>query len=550
MNDKPKIISFGVDNLNTLAVGLNKLADTVKTTLGPKGRNVLLERSYGSPTVTKDGVSVAKEIDLVDPVENMGAQLVKDVAAKTCDEAGDGTTTATVLAQALVNEGLVRVVNGVSPVEIKRGMDKAVKYLCDELDKMAIPVTDTETIARVGAISANNEREVGDLLAQAIDAVGNDGVITIEESDREGMGLQLVEGMALSEGMVNKGFITEANMNEITFDDAVFFLINKEISTLQDILPGMNSIISAKPSAPPVVIVCKGITQPALLGFLRNVAKGVIRAVIIRAPGYREQQDNILMDLAVATGGSLYGDVNTPLSEAKVEDMGQVGRVMVTRSKTIIQSPKGDSTQVQERIQSLRASLQDMKSEYDKDRTMERISRLAGAVAVINIGGQSEVEVKELRDRVEDAMHATRAAVQEGVVAGGGTALIRACSKVRKLHAKEVKSLPADQQIGVELVYRAVEAPLLNILRNAGVDSSREAPEVIVANIKSGKEKGYNAYTDTYEDLMETGVIDPVKVTKTALRNAASIAGMLLTTSCSVFYDRKNMPEATIHDYM
>jgi len=550
MNDKPKELLFREASLQKLKTGLDKLANAVKETLGPKGRTVIIERGYGSPSVTKDGVSVAKEIDLADPYENMGAQLAKDVAAKTCDEAGDGTTTATVLAQAIMDDGIRMVVNGGSPVELKRGMDKAVDVITAELREMAVPVDgDLETIARVGTISANNERAVGNILAQAIDQVGRDGVITIEESGEDGLSLDTVEGMELPEGMMSKLFITEENATDMELENPVLYVINKDVATLSEIVKGINSVLSTD-SKPPLVIVCKSMSKPALDGILTNVHRGVARIVVIRAPGYREQQENLIQDLAVATGALVYGDASTgatPLADASVEHMGQAERITITANKTLIIGPMGNPDVVLSRIGSLRETLPGLKSDYDKEKVLERIATLSGAVAVIRVGGRSEVEVKELRDRVEDAMHATRAAVADGIVPGGGVALLQARERARVKMAN--LDLSEEQKMGVEIVFRSVEAPMFNILRNAGVRSDKERPEVIVSKIRSGLEKGYNAYSDKYEDLMETGVIDPVKVTITALRNAVSIAGTMLTSSCSIVYDRKNQPEATIHDF-
>jgi chaperonin GroEL len=878
MNDKPKDIIFKGESLNRLAAGLDKLADAVKVTLGPRGRNVIIERGYGSPSITKDGVSVAKEIDLVDPFENMGAQMAKDIAAKTCDEAGDGpqplyskvltpngyvtmgemkvgdticgtsntkqevlgvfpkgvkeivkvsfsdgrsaeccedhlweittnygrtkvltvremleegvfrvdvqgqkkyrfytprtsvdfskkdlkidpyllgvllgdgslssegpnsgyieislgeakghiipklilpegftlkttfvreknyyrvkikgkdvngnsfhdllasysllgtksttkfipkdylyssledrqellqglldtdgyinsrglfefstvsnrlktdfeelcrsmgytlyyklhrrendeasysdrpihrfnqlkgykyglkitditktgkttemqcikvsnpdnlyitddyvvthnTTTATVLAQAITRLGLSHVIHGNSPVEIKRGMDKAVDLLTDQLREDSFPVDgDLEIIRRVGTISANNEKAVGDVLADAIDQVGRDGVITIEESGEDGLHLELVEGMELSEGYMSRYLITEENTDEIVFENPVFFIVNKEITMLSEVVNGMNSVLKTD-AKPPIILICKGMSKPALDGLLVNVRRGSVRIAVVRAPGYREHQENLLQDIAVATGATVFGDTN-PVTNATVNDMGQAEKVTVTSSKTLIVGPIGDAEAVLNRVQALRTSLEKTSSEYDKEKILERIAKLSGAVAVIRVGGRSEVEVKELRDRVEDAMHATRAAVEEGIVPGGGVALLRAREASRgKLAALELNE---EQAIGAEIVFRAVEAPLRTILHNAGIRSNKENAEIIIGRIVSGEKAGYNAYTGQYEDLLETGVIDPVKVTMTALRNAVSIAGMLLTSDCSVVYDRDHQPAATIGDF-
>jgi len=425
-------------------------------------------------------------------------------------------------------------------------MDKAVDLLTERLREESSPVDgDLEIIRRVGTISANNERAVGDVLAEAIDQVGRDGVITIEESGEDGLHLELVEGMEFSEGLMSRYLITEENADEIVFDQPVFFIVNKEISMLSEIVNGINSVITSD-EKPPIVLICKGVSKPALDGLIVNVRHGNARIAVIRAPGYREQQENLLQDIAVATGSVVFGDT-LPIAGATIEQMGQAEKVTVGTSKTLIVGPLGDSETVLNRVDALRKSLEKTSSEYDKEKILERIAKLSGAVAIVRVGGRSEVEVKELRDRVEDAMHATRAAVEEGIVPGGGVALLRA----REASREKLSSLNLneEQAIGAEIVFRAVEAPLRTILANAGIRSNKENAEVIIGRVVSGEQPGYNAYTGQYEDLLVSGVIDPVKVTITALKNAVSIAGMLLTSDCSIVYDREHQPAATIGDF-
>jgi chaperonin GroEL len=534
MQNRPKTLIFGTDAITHMKNGLDQLANAVKVTLGPRGRNVTIERSFGSPTITKDGVSVAKEVDLKDPFENMGAQMAKDIAAKTGDEAGDGTTTATVLAQALVAEGLKAITTGGSPVEIKRGMDKAAGLRIDELMGMAQPVKTLEDIIRVGTISANNERSVGEVLADAIDKVGKDGVITIEESGEDGLTLGLLEGMELSEGYLSKHFNTEQQTtSDITFTSPVIFLINKDVGTLNELAPALNNLLKA-PEKPPVLLIAKSFSKPVLDGLVANVLRGNIKVAAIRVPGFGENRDNILYDIATATGGLIYGDESSgasPLDKADLDGMGQAGKIIISKSKTVVYNPLGEPAAIQERINALKEEVDKTKSEYDKEKILDRIAKLSGGIAVIGVGGNSEVEIKELRDRVEDAMHATRAAVAMGVVPGGGVALITARKRV--LSGPNIPALSPEQRVGFDIVMNSVEAPIRNIIINAG-----GRPDVVVDKILSGEALGYNAHTATYEDLFETGVIDPVKVTTTALRNSVSIAGMLLTTSCAIVYDR------------
>jgi len=541
MQDRPKNLIFRDQAIKALKSGLDQLADAVKETLGPRGRNVIIERGYGSPSVTKDGVSVAKEIDLADPFENLGAQMAKDVAAKTCDEAGDGTTTATVLAQAVTDEGVRVILNGGSPVELKRGMDRAVDDLEVVLRHMAKPADDLETVARVGTISANNEPKIGAVLAEAIDKVGQAGVVTIEEGSEPGIRLEFIEGMELPEGMVSPHFITAENSSEINISDAVFFLVNKNVATIQEILPGIESVLKVK-ERPPIVLVCHNISKPALDQILANVLKGAVNMTVIRIPGFGDQKNDNMYDMATALGGEVFGDASSgglPLSEASVEKMGQAGRVRISSKTTTIFEPMGDPEQVHARVEALQASAKSTESEYDREKILNRVAKLSGAMAVVYVGGRSEVEAKELRDRVEDAMHATRAAVEEGIVPGGGTALILA----RKNLQAPVDMSP-EQVRGYNIVLKAIEAPIRNILLNAG-----QSPDIIIEKINEGIEKGFNAHTGKYEDLLETGVIDPVKVTVTALRNAVSIAGMLLTASCAITYDRASTQATDLNHY-
>lgn len=534
MQDKPKDLIFGNEAQVKMAKGLDKLADAVKVTLGPRGRNVIIERNYGSPSITKDGVSVAKEINLKDPVENMGAQMAKDVASKTCDEAGDGTTTATVLAQAITQEGIRVVDNGGSPVELKRGMDIAVDRLVKALRQAAHPADTVETIARVGAISANNEQAVGDILAEAIDKVGQTGVVTIEESSEPGISLELIEGLQLDEGMISPHLIPDDNATEVTHNDPVFLLINKQIDSIKDLIPMIESVNKIA-ERPHLVIICHGISQPALIQVISNIIKGIINVSIIRAPGFGEKKIDGMRDLAVALGSKLYGSVAdgcTSLEEATVGDLGQAGRIKISLKNTTIFEPCGIPQEIQDRVIALQAAAKATESEYDRENILGRVAKLSGAMAVVNVGGRSEVEAKELRDRVEDAMHATRAAVEEGIVEGGGVALLKARAALAASESEY--PLTEDQNKGVKIVMKAIESPIRNILINAGY-----SPDVIINDIINDPEgKGFNAHTGKYEDLLETGVIDPVKVTITALRNAVSIAGMLITTNCAITHDR------------
>lgn len=533
MQDKPKNLEFGDKALTAMTRGLDALADAVKVTLGPRGRNVIIERGFGSPSITKDGVSVAKEIDLKDPVENLGAQMVKDVAAKTCDEAGDGTTTATVLAQAIAKVGVRVVAHGDSPVELKRGMDVAVEDLVNALRVMAVPAQDVETIAKVGSISANNERKVGEILAEAIDRVGETGVVTVEEGNEPGISLEMVEGMELKEGMLSSAFITQENEDEINLADPVFLLVNKRIETISEIIPAIESVNRAE-GKPPLVVICHGIAKPALDQVLMNVLRGTVNMVITQIPGFGDAKSNNMKDLAVSLGGMVYGnasDGGQPLKEANLADLGQAEKVRITTRNTKIFGPLGDPDKILERVRALQEAAKETPSEYEKEKILERTARLSGAMAVVYVGGHSEVEAKELRDRVEDAMHATQAAVAEGIVPGGGVALLRARAQVE---ANGIPDLPSkEQEEGYRIVLKAVEAPLFNIVANAGGN-----PSVVIGDIVSGREQGFNAHTGRYEDLLETGIIDPVKVTITALKNSVSIAGMLLTSSCAITYDR------------
>lgn len=537
MSNKPKVLNFGTDTIMSMKAGLDKLANAVKVTLGPRGRNVIIERSWGSPSITKDGVSVAKEVDLKDPFENLGAQMAKDVAAKTGDEAGDGTTTATVLAQAITEEGVKSIITNGSPVELKRGMDKAVQALCAELEAMALPVESKEDIIRVGAISANNERSVGEVLADAIEVVGNDGVITIEESGEAGLTLTTMEGMELSEGYLSKHFNTEQNTSEIALTDPVVIVVNKDLALLNDIVPALNTVVSSS-NKPPILLIAKSFSKPVLDALVMNVLKGVVKLVAIKVPGYGDARENVLMDIAVATGAVVFGDESSggaPLDKVTIDMFGQAGKILISKSRTVIYNPLGDPEKRQERIQAIKNEIQGTKSDYDKEKLLERAAKLSGGIAIVGVGGNSEVEVKELRDRVEDAMHATRAAVESGIVPGGGVALLRA------RQAALAKGLPEgmsdEQRRGYEIVMKAIEAPIRNIVINAG-----GKPDVVVDKILSGDAMGYNAHTDTYEDLVLAGVIDPVKVTMTALRNSVSIAGMLLTSSCAITFERVPEP--------
>jgi chaperonin GroEL len=518
-----KELHFNVDARAALKRGVDQLAEAVKVTLGPKGRNVVIDKKFGAPTVTKDGVTVAKEIELSDPLENMGAQMVKEVATKTSDLAGDGTTTATVLAQAIFREGLKNVTAGANPMAIKRGIDKAVQAIVDELKKISVPTSGKKEIAQVGSISANNDKEIGDLIAEAMEKVGKDGVITVEEAKGLETNLDTVEGMQFDRGYVSPYFVTDPDKMEGVLEDALILIHDKKISSMKDLLPVLEKVAQ---QGRPLLIIAEDIEGEALATLVVNKLRGTLKVAAVKAPGFGDRRKAMLQDIAVLTGGQVVSEeVGFKLENAVVTDLGRAKRIVVDKDNTTIIDGNGSEDAIQGRIKEIRAAVDSSTSDYDKEKLQERLAKLAGGVAVINVGAATEAEMKEKQARVEDALHATRAAVEEGIVPGGGVALIRAQRALKTL------KLDADEQIGVDIIRRAVEEPIRMIVQNAGGEGS-----IVVEKVRSSKDDafGYNALTDTYENLVQAGVIDPTKVTRTALQNAASIAGLLLTTEALI----------------
>jgi chaperonin GroEL len=518
-----KQLRYDADARQLILSGVEQLSRAVKVTLGPRGRNVILDKKFGSPTVTKDGVTVAKEVELTDPVENMGAQMVKEVATKTSDLAGDGTTTATVLAQAIYREGLKNVTAGANPMELKRGIDKAVDAIVEELKKLSVPTAGKKEIAQVGTISANNDPEIGKLIAEAMEKVGKDGVITVEEAKGLETTLETVDGMQFDRGYLSPYFITDPEKMEAIMDDAYILIHDKKISAMKDLLPILEK--SAQ-TGKPLLIIAEDVEGEALATLVVNKLRGTLKVTAVKAPGFGDRRKEMLVDLAKLTGGKVISEeVGFKLENATLADLGRAKRIVVDKDNTTVVDGRGKEDEIKGRIAEIRASIEKTTSDYDREKLQERLAKLAGGVAVINVGAATETEMKEKKARVEDALHATRAAVEEGIVPGGGVALIRAQSVLDKVRGTE------DEKIGVEIVRRAIEEPIRMIVQNAGAEGS-----IVVANVKAAKDKnyGYNAATDQYEDLVKTGVIDPTKVTRTALQNAASIAGLLLTTECVV----------------
>ena len=519
-----KELHFDVDARNKLKRGVDQLADAVRVTLGPKGRNVVIDKKFGSPTVTKDGVTVAKEVELVDHVENMGAQMVKEVATKTSDVAGDGTTTATVLAQAIFREGLKSVTAGVNPMAIKRGIEKAVAEVVKELERLSAPTKGKTEIAQVGAISANNDKEIGDLIADAMEKVGKDGVITVEEAKGLATELETVDGMQFDRGYLSPYFVTDPEKMESALDDAYILIHDKKISAMKDLLPVLEKVAQ---TGKPLLLIAEDIEGEALATLVVNKLRGTLKVCGVKAPGFGDRRKAMLQDIATLTGGKVISEeVGFKLENAVLSDLGRAKRITIDKDNTTIVDGAGTDKDIQGRIQEIKAAIDKSTSDYDREKLQERLAKLAGGVAVINVGAATETEMKEKKARVEDALHATRAAVEEGIVAGGGVALLRIQEKLKKF---EVGG--EDEQVGANIVLRALEEPMRCIASNAGVEGS-----IVVEKIRTSKQKnfGYNAQTDTYEDLVEAGVIDPTKVTRTALQNAASVAGLLLTTECVV----------------
>jgi chaperonin GroEL len=528
-----KQITHGEESRAAILRGVNKLADTVRITLGPKGRNVVLDKKYGSPTITKDGVTVAKEIELKDAMENMGAQMVREVASKTSDVAGDGTTTATVLAQAIFREGVKTVAAGANPMALKRGIDKAVERATREIKKMSKPVTG-EMIAQVGTISANGDHTIGELIAEAMNKVGKDGVITVEESKTMETALEVVEGMQFDRGYLSPYFVTDAESMEAVLENPVILLSEKKISSMRDMLPILEQVAKL---GKPILIIAEDVEGEALATLVVNKLRGTISVAAVKAPGFGDRRKAMLEDIAVLTGGKVISeDLGIKLENVKVEDLGSARRVTIDKENTTIIDGGGDTKDLQGRVKTLKAQIEDTSSDYDREKLQERLAKLVGGVAIIRVGAATETELKEKKARVEDAMHATRAAVEEGIVPGGGVVLIRAAKALDKFKLFETdKDGDAigdeDEQIGVNIVKRALEEPLRQIVSNAGKEGA-----VIVERVRSEKNPniGYNAVTEKFEDLVAAGVIDPAKVVRCALQNAASIAGLMLTTEALI----------------
>ncbi|MCX7223393.1 MAG: chaperonin GroEL [Burkholderiales bacterium] len=518
-----KQVLFGDDARVRIVRGVNILANAVKTTLGPKGRNVVLERSFGAPTVTKDGVSVAKEIELKDKFENIGAQLVKEVASKTSDNAGDGTTTATVLAQSIVVEGLKYVAAGINPMDLKRGIDKAVAVAVEELKKLSKPCTTTKEIAQVGSISANSDFSIGQIIADAMDKVGKEGVITVEDGKSLENELDVVEGMQFDRGYLSPYFINNPDKQVSALEDPYVLIYDKKVSNIRDLLPILEQVAK---SSRPLLIVAEDVEGEALATLVVNNIRGILKTTAVKAPGFGDRRKAMLEDIAILTGGTVISEeTGMSLEKATLAELGQAKRIEVGKENTTIIDGHGDAKSIEARVKQIRVQIEEATSDYDREKLQERVAKLAGGVAVIRVGAATEVEMKEKKARVEDALHATRAAVEEGIVPGGGVALIRTRAVVSK-----VKGDNADQDAGIKLVLRAIEEPLRTIVANAGSE-----PSVVVNNVANGKGNyGFNAATGEYGDLVEQGVLDPTKVTRTALQNAASVASLLLTTEVAV----------------
>ena len=518
-----KDVKFGNDARVKMLKGVNILADAVKVTLGPKGRNVVLDKSFGAPTITKDGVSVAREIELEDKFENMGAQMVKEVASKANDAAGDGTTTATVLAQAIVNEGLKAVAAGMNPMDLKRGIDKAVTAVVAELKSLSKPCETSKEIEQVGTISANSDSIVGQLIAQAMEKVGKEGVITVEDGTGLEDELDVVEGMQFDRGYLSPYFINKPETATVELDNPFILLVDKKISNIRELLPVLEGVAKA---GKPLLIIAEDVEGEALATLVVNTMRGIVKVAAVKAPGFGDRRKAMLQDIAILTAGTVISEeIGMELEKATLEDLGQAKRVVINKDNTTIIDGIGDEAQIQGRVTQIRQQIEESTSDYDKEKLQERVAKLAGGVAVIKVGAATEVEMKEKKARVEDALHATRAAVEEGVVAGGGVALIRAASKVADLRGDN-----EEQHVGIKLALRAMEAPLRQIVANAGEEAS-----VVASAVKNGEGNfGYNAGTEQYGDMIAMGILDPTKVTRSALQFAASVAGLMITTECMI----------------
>lgn len=518
-----KEVKFGDSARQSMLAGVNIIADAVRITLGPKGRNVVLDKSFGAPTVTKDGVSVAKEIELKDRFENMGAQMVKEVASQTSDAAGDGTTTATVLAQAILNEGLKSVAAGMNPMDLKRGIDKAVIAAVAEIEKLAVPCVDTTSIAQVGSVSANNDVAIGDIIAEAMDKVGKEGVITVEEGSGLENELDVVEGMQFDRGYLSPYFINNQDTMSAEMEEPYILLFDKKISNIRDMLPILEAVAK---SSKPLMIVAEDVEGEALATLVVNNMRGIVKVAAAKAPGFGDRRKEMLQDIAILTGGTVISEeVGLSLEGATLDDLGQAKRISLTKENTTIIDGAGESSDIEARVGQIRTQIEETSSDYDREKLQERVAKLAGGVAVIKVGAGSEVEMKEKKARVEDALHSTRAAVEEGVVPGGGVALIRSLQAVDNLEGDN-----EDQNVGINILRKAMEAPMRQIVANAGGEAS-----VVVDKVRQMKgSQGYNAATGEYGDMIEFGIPDPAKVTRAALQAAASVAGLMITTECMV----------------
>ncbi|WP_088329563.1 chaperonin GroEL [Lacimicrobium sp. SS2-24] len=518
-----KEVRFSDDARTRMLKGVNILANAVKVTLGPKGRNVVLEKSFGAPSITKDGVSVAKEIELEDKFENMGAQMVKEVASKANDEAGDGTTTATVLAQAIITEGLKSVAAGMNPMDLKRGIDKAVTVAVEELRALSVDCADSKAIAQVGTISANSDEEVGKLIADAMEKVGKEGVITVEEGQSLQNELDVVEGMQFDRGYLSPYFINKSENGTVELDSPYILLVDKKVSNIRELLPTLEAVAK---SSKPLLVIAEDLEGEALATLVVNNMRGIVKVAAVKAPGFGDRRKAMLQDIAVLTGGTVISEeIGMELEKATLEDLGTAKRVVINKDNTTIVDGAGEESAIEDRVGQIRAQIEESTSDYDKEKLQERLAKLAGGVAVIKVGAATEMEMKEKKARVEDALHATRAAVEEGVVPGGGVALVRAAAKVGELQGDN-----EDQTHGIKLALRAMEAPLRQISSNAGAEAS-----VVVNKVKAGSGNyGYNAGNDTYGDMLEMGILDPTKVTRSALQFAASVASLMITTEAMV----------------
>ena len=532
-----KEVVFGDNARSRMLKGVNTLADAVRVTLGPKGRNVVLDKSFGAPTVTKDGVSVAKEIELKDKLENMGAQMVKEVASKTSDVAGDGTTTATVLAQCIVREGLKAVAAGMNPMDLKRGIDKAVGVAVEDLKVLSRPCTDHKEIAQVGTVSANADNNIGDIIAEAMEKVGKEGVITVEEGNTLENELEVVEGMQFDRGYLSPYFINDQDSMAVDLENPYVLIHDKKISNIRDLLPTLEGVAK---SSRPLMVIAEDVDGEALATLVVNNIRGIVKVCAVKAPGFGDRRKAMLQDIAILTGGQVISEeVGMSLDSVSLEDLGQAKRIQVSKENTTVIDGAGSSSEIEGRVNQIRAQIEEATSDYDREKMQERVAKLAGGVAVIKVGAATEVEMKEKKARVEDALHATRAAVEEGVIPGGGTSLVRCAGAVSK-----VKGDNQDQNTGITIILRSLEEPLRQIVNNAGDDGS-----VVLNNVASKKGNyGYNASTGEYGDMIDMGILDPTKVTRTALQNAASIAGLLITTEAMIAEIPEDKPAPPMPD--